>query len=61
MMYTKTIAGRQVFSTCATIQTDEGLWISNPTEEQIAAAGWEPYVAPEPEPEPPATERTSTR
>ena len=56
MMYTKTINGRQVFSTCASIQTDEGIWISNPSDEQIAAAGWEPYVPPAPEPEPPATE-----
>ena len=38
-MYTKTINGRQVFDTCKTIQTNDGVWISNPTEEQILAAG----------------------
>lgn len=55
MMYYKIINDRQVFSSCHTIQTEEGLWISNPTEEQIAAAGWLPYVPPEVIPEP-ATE-----
>lgn len=45
MMYYKTINDRQVFSTCATIQLD-GLWISNPTKEQIAEAGWEEYIPP---------------
>ena len=54
-MYYKIINERQVFSACNTIQTSEGLWISNPTEEQIAAAGWLPYVPPEVIPEP-ATE-----
>lgn len=55
MTYTKTINGRQVFSTCATIQMPDGSWVSNPTAEQIAQAGWEVYVPPvipEPEPEP---------
>ena len=46
MMYYKMIGDRQVFSDCKTIQTNEGVWISNPTEEQIAAAGWLPYVPP---------------
>lgn len=46
MMYVKIINGRQVFSQCLTIQTEEGIWISNPTEEQIAVAGWEAYVPP---------------
>ena len=46
MVYTKTIAGRQVFSNCTTIQNEDGTWISNPTEEQIEAAGWTPYVPP---------------
>lgn len=55
MMYYKIINDRQVFSSCHTIQTEEGIWISNPTEEQIAAAGWLPYVPPEVIPEP-ATE-----
>lgn len=40
------IGDRQVFSTCKSIQTNEGVWISNPTEEQIADAGWLPYVPP---------------
>lgn len=46
MMYYKMIGDRQVFSDCRTIQTNEGVWISNPTEEQIAAAGWLEYVPP---------------
>lgn len=46
-MYTKTINGRQVFDTCKTIQTNDGVWISNPTEEQILAAGWVLYIPPE--------------
>lgn len=45
-----------VFSDCKTIQTDEGVWISNPSAEQIAEAGWMPYeptpVAPVPSVEP---------
>lgn len=50
-MYTKTINGRQVFSACASIELD-GRWISNPTAEQIAAAGWEPYNQPVTPPQP---------
>lgn len=50
-MYTKTINGRQVFSTCKTIQLG-GVWISNPSAEQIAAAGWEEYVPPVVPPQP---------
>ena len=46
MMYHKFIGDREVFSTCKSIQTNEGVWISNPTEEQIADAGWLPYVPP---------------
>ena len=46
-MYTKTINGRVVFSDCRTIQTNEGLWISNPSEQQILDAGWQIYVPPE--------------
>jgi hypothetical protein len=46
MMYHKFIGDREVFSTCKSIQTDEGVWISNPAEEQIADAGWLPYVPP---------------
>ena len=46
-MYTKFINNRQVFSDCRTIELN-GTWISNPTEEQILAAGWEIYVEPTP-------------
>jgi hypothetical protein len=46
MMYYKMIGDRQVFSDCHSIQTNEGVWISNPTEEQIAAAGWLEYIPP---------------
>lgn len=46
------IGDRQVFSDCHTIQTNEGVWISNPTEEQIAAAGWLPYMPPVIPPQP---------
>ena len=56
MMYYKIINDREVFSDCRTIQTDEGIWISNPTAEQIAAAGWQVYVPPTPPPPAPATE-----
>lgn len=52
MMYYKMIGDRQVFSDCHTIQTNEGVWISNPTEEQIAAAGWLPYMPPVIPPQP---------
>jgi len=52
MMYTKTINGRRVFSDCRSIQTDEGVWISNPTPEQIAAAGWVEYIPPVVPPQP---------
>lgn len=51
-MYYKIIGGRQVFSACKTIQTNEGAWVSNPSEEQILDAGWLPYVPPEVIPEP---------
>lgn len=50
MTYTKEINGRQVFSSCKTIQTLDGIWISNPSEEQIAAAGWTVYIPPVVEP-----------
>ena len=46
MMYYKIIGGRTVFSNCKSIQTNEGVWISNPTDAQIADAGWLPYVPP---------------
>lgn len=55
-MYYKIINNRTVFSNCKTIQTNEGAWISNPSAEQIADAGWQVYtpppVVPTPEEEP---------
>ena len=45
-MYYKIINDRMVFSECKTIITAEGLPVSNPTAEQIAAAGWQVYVPP---------------
>lgn len=55
-MYYKIINNRTVFSNCKTIQTNNGTWISNPTAEQIADAGWQVYtpppVVPTPEEEP---------
>ena len=56
MMYYKMVGDRQVFSDCRTIQTNEGIWISNPTAEQIAEAGWMEYVPPTPPPPEPMTE-----
>lgn len=52
MMYYKIINDRMVFSQCFTIQNNEGLWISNPTEEMIAEAGWLPYTPPIVPPQP---------
>lgn len=50
------INDRMVFSDCRTIQTNEGVWISNPSQEQIADAGWQvytpPIVPPQPQTEP---------
>lgn len=51
-MYYKIIGERTVFSTCKTIQTNDGVWISNPSDEQIAEAGWLPYVPPVVPPQP---------
>lgn len=45
MIYTKDINGRQVFSSCTTIELN-GRWVSNPTEEQIEEAGWSKYTPP---------------
>lgn len=39
-------SGQQVFSDCRTIRMPDGAWVSNPTAEQIAAAGWQEYVPP---------------
>ena len=59
MIYHKFINDREVFSSCRTIELD-GAWVSNPTEEQIALAGWEEYTPPEvvpsPQTEPDCTE-----
>lgn len=52
MMYVKEINGRQVFSDCRTIQTEAGIWVSNPSAEMIAAEGWIEYVPPITPPEP---------
>ena len=46
MTYTKTINGQQKFSDCRTIELN-GVWISNPSAEQIAEAGWVEYIPPE--------------
>lgn len=48
MKYEKTINGRQVVSSCRVIQRADGVWISNPTAEQIAEAGWVECVPPVP-------------
>lgn len=40
-MYYKMIGDRQAFSDCKTIQTNKGVYISNPSERQIYPAGWE--------------------
>lgn len=45
MTYYKFIGDRMVFSTCKVITLD-GHDISNPSAEQIASAGWLPYVPP---------------
>ena len=54
-MYYKIINDRMVLSTCRVITLD-GHDISNPTDEQIAIAGWQvyvpPIVPPQPETEP---------
>ena len=51
MLYTRTINGKQEFSDCRVIQLD-GVFISNPTSEQIALCGWVEYVPPQVEPTP---------
>lgn len=38
--------GVREFSSCKTIKTASGAWISNPTAEQISAEGWEEYIPP---------------
>lgn len=49
-MYYKIINDRMVIDSCKTIRMDDGTWISNPSEEKIAEAGWLPYIPPEVEP-----------
>ena len=56
MIYYKYINDRQVFSECLTIELN-GAWISNPTAEQIAEAGWLPYTPPAPVVEPQTSPR----
>jgi len=51
-MYYKMIGDRQVFSQCKSIQIEDGTWISNPSIEQIHAAGWIEYVPPVIPPQP---------
>lgn len=43
-MYYKIINDRMVFSTCKTLQLEDGTWVSNPSEETIFANGWQVYV-----------------
>lgn len=45
MLYYKYINEQIVISECKTLHTEEG-WISNPTEEQILAEGWQVYTPP---------------
>ena len=56
MMYYKIINGQEKFSDCRTIQTNEGVFISNPSQQQIFDAGWQiyepPVVPPTPQTEP---------
>lgn len=52
MYYYKEINDQTVYSECKTIKMPDGRWVSNPSEEQIAEAGWLPYVLPEVEEEP---------
>ena len=53
MTYYKIINDRQVFSQCKSIYDEQSdTWISNPTDEQIAAAGWLPYTPPIVPPQP---------
>ena len=47
IMYFKIINDRPVFSACKTIQMPNGQWVSNPSQEQIAEAGWRVVVPPE--------------
>lgn len=44
--------GVREFSSCKSIKTSDGTWISNPTAEQIAAEGREEYIPPVIPPQP---------
>ena len=50
-MYTKTVNGQQIFSKCLSLRID-GVWVSRPSAEQIAADGWVEHVPPVVEPQP---------
>ena len=52
MLYIK----NEVISNCKVIRTAEDRWITNPTEEQILANGWERYNPPTPTPYTPTYE-----
>lgn len=52
MLYFKIIDGQEVISPCTTLKID-GRWVSNPTQEQIFADGWQIYTPP---PAPPQSE-----
>ena len=41
-----------VFSACKSVEMPDGSWVSNPTEEMIAEAGWQVYVPPVVPPQP---------
>lgn len=47
MIYYKIIDDKQIFFRGGVLVTDKGI-IINPTEEQLAENGWQPYVEPEP-------------
>lgn len=46
MLYHKIIKGSDIISQCKTLITEAGEKISNPTQEQIFAEGWEIYTPP---------------
>ena len=53
MKYTKTDAGgRQIFSDCRVLEIAPKEWVSNPTPEMIAAAGWVEFIPPVVQPQP---------
>ena len=52
MLYYKIIDEQEVISTCTTLKIN-GRWVSNPTQEQIFADGWQIYTPP---PVPPQAE-----